>query len=247
VEFDELRGWRVTATGGRALDRFSFLGPTAKDAAQLDERQTLWLGPGRYAVRRARNGATGSKPTGKPWALVLDSSASMRSLFGLNDLVELAEFVAGVAAEAAGVVPQMQGATGLLRPSWSLTASDPGALAEEVFHSTRPASWCLMLASAKEAVARGMQGLVLLTDGAPADLEPSLRFAQTNTSFDVTIVVAQRRALLEASQERPTPEEVLGLRASERLANLHAALAPASKPSPAEATAVASAMIGVVT
>lgn len=245
LEFDEYQGWKVTAAGGRPADRFGFLLDRREDEAPLDEREHAWLGPGRYALRRARGGVTDVRPTGRRWTLVVDSSASMRPLFDVATLADTLALVAGVLAEATGRIPDSLGTTGLLRPEWP-GVTDPRLLAVNALTSARPASWCLALPALRDAVARGAETVAVLTDGAPADLDLVLTFAREKSGVDVVLILAARP--VDASWQGPPPPDLLGLGFSSHPDNLLVAgvpVLPGATLGIAESVPLAAGMTGI--
>jgi hypothetical protein len=195
LEYHADSGWRVTAVGGQEAAAFDFLLENPPVIAGIDEREHPWIGPGRYALRRARDGCAATRPTGQPWALVVDSSASMRPLFDEDGLTAAIGLLAGVVAELTGNLPLAAGVTGRSQPNWFTAATEhPEALAPEVLTTTQPASWTLVKPAITEASAKGAGIVAILLDGAPADLETLPALLQQRQELTVLIAVASRSA-----------------------------------------------------
>lgn len=191
------RGWRVTAAGSQEASTFDFLSEDAPTpaVAALDERLYPWIGSGRYALRQARAGSSAARPTGEPWALVVDSSASMRPLFDDAGLRAAVGLLGGIVAELTGNLPTAAGVTGRRQPAWiSAAEADPLALVPEVLATTQPASWSLLLPALTSATSKGARVVAVLTDGAPADLEELPKFLEQQPGVLVLMTVATNPA-----------------------------------------------------
>lgn len=249
-EYDASSGWQVTAGRRRETSAFDFL-TTAPAPAELalDERRWTWIGPGRYAVREARRGSSASSPTGQPWALIVDSSASMRALFNETDLQQLVELVSGIVAEITGKLPVMAGVSGRLRPGWFPAALEkPRILVPEALSRSAPASWTLLQPALSEAVASGAQVVAVLVDGPPADLGALVGFSQEHPALSLLILVAARRDPdVSAQSDEEEPVELLpfaGLAGRSQIRCAAFPHVPGAAPDARAATAVASILSG---
>jgi hypothetical protein len=157
----------------------------------LDERECPWISPGRAALRRGRGGHAPAA-SGEPWALVLDSSYSMRATFTESGLVALVEMVAGILAEATGRLPAVVLTTGLTRPRVVTEAvADPQVLARTVLMDPRPSSWDLATPAVREAVANGARIVAVVTDGTPADMRELVSYVDGGTARVILVVGAE--------------------------------------------------------
>jgi len=214
-------GWRVTAAGGHESSAFDFLSDTsaAPAVAALDERVYPWIGSGRYAVRQARAGSSAARPTGEPWALVVDSSASMKPLFDDARLTAAIGLLAGIVAELTGILPAAAGVTGRRHPEWiSAAVADPHALVPEVLANTQPASWSLLVPALAAAITKGARVVAILVDGAPADLEALPNFLEQQPGLSVLIAVATSPAKEVANE--PSTSASLELFSFEQVGHL---------------------------
>ncbi|CAN5279264.1 hypothetical protein BH09ACT11_BH09ACT11_06600 [soil metagenome] len=190
IDFSRQVGWTVTASGGLPWGDFEHLmgGPAVRH--QIDEREFPWVGSGRYALRRAMGGKNFQR-TERHWAVVVDSSASMRALFSRANLEELITIVSGVLAESSGLMPTAVGATGLMEPSWlPQPANWPAEVAAEVTDGAQPASWTLVAPALEAAISAGSTTVVVATDAVPADIYDAVALAQRRVDVEVLFVLA---------------------------------------------------------
>lgn len=181
-EFVDPVGWTIVSGGTRVSEE------------ELDERAYPWLRSGRYAVRRfdPHEGTLG-RLAGRPWALVLDSSVSTRTLGDREAQVKTVEFLAGVFAEATGAFPAQLGLSGNGKPNWELdSVKEPGELAKKAFDSVSPPSWFLCVDAVQDAYNQGVQTVVVLGDGLPADLERLTELVKNSPGLTVSLLVVVR-------------------------------------------------------
>ncbi|MCD9153121.1 hypothetical protein [Aeromicrobium duanguangcaii] len=194
IDVGALRSFELAACRGDRTSWHVGLGvpaPLAFDfsdddiVARLDEREALWVAPGRYILRVSRGGED-LPATGRRWALILDSSASFSRALDANEVNGAARVLAGLLAEETGLGPAWTGATGLTEPVHGST--DPGSVALAL-DPGRPASWCLAAPALDQAWAAGAQSAVLLLDSEPADLPDVRKLLADSADRDVLLVL----------------------------------------------------------
>lgn len=164
-------GWRLTVDARAARDLDFMDSSDAPSVVPVDERELPWVTSGRYALRSLRGGDSNVLTSARPWAVVVDSSASFRAVASADTLVDVVEQFAGVLVEWSGRLPVAAGVTGLSRPKWSDAACDaPRVLVDDVLQATGPASWTLVLPAVEEASSLGAHVVGVLVDGPPSDL-----------------------------------------------------------------------------
>lgn len=188
-------GWVVTAAptarqpGARRVS-LARNGQHPQPEGQIDDKTHPWVGPGRFAYRSALSNGARMRPTGdRSWALVLDSSASMRSAFRPSELEHLVILVAGIFGEWTGRPPAAAYATGLTQPH-RVPHPDPRALAAVSFNDAQPASWSIVTPAIRASAGTigGPGAVVVVTDGVPGDVADLLALAQDEPALDLFIV-----------------------------------------------------------
>lgn len=190
LDFAEERGWTV-AVGAD----FSFLMEPSGHLIEpaLDEKGLPWLADGRYFLRRAFNGVAPPRGAVRPWALILDSSASMRATFDHESSAIVLQRLSGILAEWSGRLAEVTGLSGGLSPQWDDSGrKDPRSLLLSESDNIGPASWCLVEPAVRHAVGQGARTIVVVTDGPPADLELVTDLMGSAPGVEVAFVLAQR-------------------------------------------------------
>jgi hypothetical protein len=191
--------WTMVASAGRpisrglSLERDDFRQADGASST-LDEQKYPWISAGRYAFRGSRGGAASTAATATSWALVLDASVSMRSVFNPDTLTRLVELVAGILSEWTGRLPTVASATGLTIPVTDDAAERPADLVADVLDSTQPPTWSIVTPAVSDAVRLGARVVAVVTDGAPADTRDLASFVASRRNTRVLVVAAGRSA-----------------------------------------------------
>lgn len=196
----ESRQGGVPAVDAGALQRVGFASleyagsgwtlTTQADVATASSAEPDWVGPGRFALRRARSeGATIRPAAAAAWGLVVDSSASMRATFTGTSLADLVEVTAGILAEWTAQPPGSLALTGLTEPNVLDPTTAPRDLAA-ASRSTPPASWSIATPAIAEVARRlGSTGVIaLVTDGVPGDVASLSDWLRSHTGIEVLLV-----------------------------------------------------------
>lgn len=200
----------------------------------LDEHAHPWVGPGRFALRRAISEGAPVRPgEARPWSLVVDSSASMRCTFTREQLAGVVEVVAGILAEWTGRAPLASYATGLVEPLLVAgEGEDPTVVTDATWAAVQPAGWSLVTPAVRASMREVDEpaAVVVVTDGVPGDVADLVALAGEDPDLDVFLVTTgvSRFGLASDGRARRGWEEELGaLEPAADLPNVTiAALAP---------------------
>lgn len=229
-EYDDAGTWTISSPGSQTAGPFpSFFSEGVSSAGGLDEREYPWILQGRYAVRQARkNGSFSVSSVGDKWALLLDSSASIRTTVTPDLLARAVEFMAGIFAESTGNLPMDVAMSGTAQTEYFPDfVTDPGQIVDVLFTSPRPASWLLTADATRTWFERGATAIAIVSDSLPSDfsiLEKLLRNAPT-LKVAILILESSTAILGTAVGDGSTRESPFGFGTVEgslvRVAQLH--------------------------
>jgi hypothetical protein len=184
----------ITVSGGGSGEQGTAPGSGYVPVEGQSANDQEWLRAGRYAFRDAA-GSDVAEQSPSSWGLVLDGSASMAALHAAGQLDDLLVLAAGVMVEWTGRVPDAIALTGPGKfvevPS---ARQDPRNLSAFAFTDREPALFAELAPTIQWVAGRlGGDGMVLVvTDGAPADLDAIVRLVEGIPRFVLSLVTIGR-------------------------------------------------------
>lgn len=182
-------GWVVTAaSAGHAA--FERKGRKHRPTAAIDDQAHPWVGPGRFALRRAvADGVQIRSSEGRGWGLVLDSSASMRGTFRQAELEHLVQVVAGVFGEWTAQPPAASYLSGVTQRE-EVTGPDPRDAVGQAFAAAQPAAWSIVTPAVRACadVAGESAAVLVFTDGVPGDVADLRDLLEDEPSLEVFLL-----------------------------------------------------------